>query len=63
MSRNVLDMDEELIHVVEALPFLLGTDVELSEENARHLLRRIADGPAKWLDPRRTSARTFLSRL
>lgn len=63
MSK-VQDMNEEVIHVVEALPFLVGTDVELSEENAQLLLGRIAEGPSKWLlDPRKTSARTFLSRL
>lgn len=62
MSR-VQEMDEEIIHVIEALPFLLGTDVELEEENARLLLRRIADGSSQCLNPRKTSARSFLSRL
>lgn len=61
---SIQNIDEEVIQLVEALPFLLGTDVELFEENAQRLLARIADGPSKrGFDPRKTSARSFLSGL
>lgn len=60
---RVQEMDEEVIHVIEALPFLVGTDVELAEENAQRFLRSIADGSSQWPNPRKTSARFFLSRL
>lgn len=61
--NRIKEIDEEGIHLVEALPFLVGADDMMSEENARRLLRRVASGSSWSWDPTETSARSFLSRL